>query len=159
VRTSDQGILTSHAGSLPRPDDLIELYRARQAGETDDEAGFQQALRVAVTDVVARQAAAGITVTGDGEYGKAMGQKVNYGAWWSYSFSRLGGLDPNGPGLFDLPPIRSEPGHVKLTSFGDRRDPGRAASARSATSATRRSPPTSPTSRPRSPPPANRKVS
>ena len=54
-------------------------------------------------DVVARQVAAGVTVPGDGEYGKAMGHKVNYGAWWSYSFSRLSGLDPNGPGLYDMP--------------------------------------------------------
>ncbi len=72
-------ILTSHAGSLPRPESLIELNRAHQAGETDDEAGFQAALSQAVADVVARQAAIGITVPGDGEFGKAMGQKVNYG--------------------------------------------------------------------------------
>ena len=80
--TRDSGkILTSHARSLPRPDALIELNRARQAGETDDEVGFQEALAGAVAEIVAREKTVGITVPGDGEFGKAMGQKVNYGAW------------------------------------------------------------------------------
>jgi 5-methyltetrahydropteroyltriglutamate--homocysteine methyltransferase len=122
MQQSTSHILTSHAGSLPRPDSLIEANRARQAGETDDEAGFQSVLRQAVVDVVARQQKAGITVPGDGEFGKSMGQKVNYGAWWSYSFNRLGGLSPDGPKLFDLPAVRSSPGNVVLTSFADRRD-------------------------------------
>jgi len=83
----------SHAGSLPRPDDLIELNRAREAGESRAERGYQARLRAAVGDVVRRQQGAGIDVPGHGEYGKAMGQRVNYGAWWSYSFQRLGGLE------------------------------------------------------------------
>jgi 5-methyltetrahydropteroyltriglutamate--homocysteine methyltransferase len=128
VKRSDGSIITSHAGSLPRPPDLIELNRARLDGESDDEAGFQTALRGAVADVVARQGAAGIAVPGDGEYGKAMGYKVNYGAWWSYSFARLGGLAP-GPRLFDMPAHRSEPGKIVLTSFADRRDRQRFAAA------------------------------
>ena len=91
MRHSTDGILTSHAGSLPRPDELIELNRIRQEGEDPsfDEAAFQTELTSAVRDVVAKQVAAGVTVPGDGEFGKAMGHKVNYGAWWSYSFSRL----------------------------------------------------------------------
>jgi 5-methyltetrahydropteroyltriglutamate--homocysteine methyltransferase len=129
MRHNTDQILTSHAGSLPRPDSLIEANRARQAGETDDEAGFQSELRQAVVDVVERQRKAGITVPGDGEFGKAMGQKVNYGAWWSYSFNRLGGLSANGPKLFDLPAVRSSPGNVMLTSFADRRDRARFAAA------------------------------
>jgi 5-methyltetrahydropteroyltriglutamate--homocysteine methyltransferase len=92
VKRSSGHIITTHVGSLPRPDDLIELYRARQAGESQDEHGYQDRLRSAVEEVVRRQQAIGIDVPGDGEYGKAMGQRVNYGAWWSYSFQRLGGL-------------------------------------------------------------------
>jgi 5-methyltetrahydropteroyltriglutamate--homocysteine methyltransferase len=114
-------ILTTQAGSLPRPDDLIELNRARAAGESGDEAGYQARLGSAVTEVVRRQHTAGIHVPGDGEFGKAMGQKVNYGAWWSYSFQRLGGLEL-GMELYRLPAQRSSPGRVRLTSFSDRRD-------------------------------------
>jgi len=121
VKHSGQRILTSHAGSLPRPDDLIELNRARQAGESKDEPGYQQRLGSAVAEVVQRQQAAGIDVPGDGEYGKAMGQRINYGAWWSYSFQRLFNLVLS-PEIYKVPPRRSEPGQVRLTSFSDRRD-------------------------------------
>ena len=123
MKNSNQRIITSQAGSLPRPDDLIELNRARQAGESTDERGYQQRLRSAVEEVVRRQQAAGIDIPGDGEYGKAMGQRVNYGAWWSYSFQRLGGLRL-GAEIYNVPPRRSEPGQVRLTSFSDRRDRG-----------------------------------
>ena len=50
-----------------------------------------------------------------------MGQRVNYGAWWSYSFQRLGGLEL-GVEIYKAPPQRSDPGQVRLTSFPDRRD-------------------------------------
>ena len=84
-------ILTTQTGSLPRPDSLIELNRALRKGEID--AGTHAAqLQSAVSDVVKRQREIGIDVVGDGEYGKSMSQKVDYGAWWSYSFQRLGGL-------------------------------------------------------------------
>lgn len=58
-----------------------------------------------------------------------MGHRVNYGAWWSYSFQRLGGLELTGPDLFNMPTHRSEPGRIVLTSFGDRRDRTRFADA------------------------------
>ena len=123
MRRSGARILTTQAGSLPRPDDLIELNRARQAGESTDERSYQTRLAGAVVDVVRRQQAAGIDVPGDGEYGKAMGQRINYGAWWSYSFQRLGGLEL-GMELYRIPAQRSEPGRARLTSFSDRRDRG-----------------------------------
>jgi 5-methyltetrahydropteroyltriglutamate--homocysteine methyltransferase len=128
MTSSPRRILTTHAGSLPRPDELIELNRARQAGESCDEAAYQQRLRGAVGDVVRRQREIGLDLPGDGEYGKAMGQRVNYGAWWSYSFQRLGGLTL-GTELYRIPPRRSEPGAVRLTSFSDRRDRQRFAAA------------------------------
>src|SRR5438132_7115180 len=113
MRTSADHILTSHAGSLPRPDDLIEAW-ARGAAE--------ERLGTAVADVVRRQSAISIDVPGEGEFGKPMAQRVNYGSWWRYSWNRLGGLDPHGPSLYEMEPRRSAPGHVVLTSFGDRRD-------------------------------------
>ncbi|MGP0089598.1 MAG: cobalamin-independent methionine synthase II family protein [Xanthobacteraceae bacterium] len=122
MRMSRDHILTTQAGSLPRPDDLIEANRAREAGETADEQRFQEQLRSAVVDVVRRQQNIGIDVPGDGEFGKAMGHQVNYRAWWSYSFNRLSGLDLGGPGMYEAPPKRHRPGEVVLTSFADRRD-------------------------------------
>src|SRR5271165_957334 len=122
MRTSVDRILTTHVGSLPRPDDLIEANRAREAGEAIDEAGFQAKLRAAVGDVVRRQRALGIDVPGDGEFGKSMGHRVNFGAWMSYVYHRMGGLDLGGPAMLDLAPRRSGPGRPVLTSFADRRD-------------------------------------
>src|SRR6202167_4245280 len=122
MRMSRDHILTSQAGSLPRPDDLIEANRAREAGETTDERRYQDMLQAAVTDVVSEQKEIGIDVPGDGEFGKSMGHKVNYRAWWSYCFNRLGGLDLAGPGLHDAAPKRAKAGEVVLTSFADRRD-------------------------------------
>jgi len=92
MRTSSDRIMTSHVGSLPRPDDLIAANRAREAGEVTDEQDFQETLRTAVAEVVRRQQELGIAIPNDGEFGKSMGQRVNYGAWLSYSFHRLGGL-------------------------------------------------------------------
>ena len=129
MRDSGRRILTSHAGSLPRPDDLIEANRARETGEVPDERAFLAKLRGAVADVVRRQRDAGIDVPGDGEFGKAMGHRVNYRAWWSYSFQRLGGLELGTQGLYDMPAHRSTPGQVVLTSFADRRDRLRFAAA------------------------------
>jgi len=129
VRSSTDRILTTHVGSLPRPDELIEANRAREAGVAVDEAGFQQKLRAGVAGVVQRQKDLGIDVSGDGEFGKSMGHRVNFGAWMNYAYHRLGGLDPGGPDMHDLAPRRSSPGQLVLTSFADRRDRARFAAA------------------------------
>jgi 5-methyltetrahydropteroyltriglutamate--homocysteine methyltransferase len=129
MKTSSDHILVSHVGSLPRPDDLIAANRAREAGEATDERVFQEKLRGAVAQVVRRQKELGIDLPGDGEFGKSMGHRVNYGAWLSYCFHRLGGLDLNGPDMRDTPPRRSRPGELMLTGFSDRRDRVRFAAA------------------------------
>jgi 5-methyltetrahydropteroyltriglutamate--homocysteine methyltransferase len=121
MKNSATGIQTTHVGSLPRPDDLIELAGKRQSGEAVDPAAYEARLAGAVTDVVRLQQRAGISIPGDGEFGKEMGQRVNYGAWWSYSFQRLGGLRL-GTELYRIPPKRSTHDHITLTSFSDRRD-------------------------------------
>src|SRR4029079_6741001 len=128
MRRSTDAILTSHAGSLPRPDDLIDANHQRELGKVEESA-FQKKLTESVADVVRRQVAAGITVPGDGEYGKSMGHKINYRAWWSYSFTRLGNLKVKGLGLYDMPAHRSSPGNTVLSSFADRRDRQRFATA------------------------------
>ena len=88
MKRSVHRILTSHVGSLPRPDDLVALY----AADAPDSALLPR-LRSAVADVVREQADAGITVVNDGEYGKAMRRAVDFGAWWSYIYDRLAGYE------------------------------------------------------------------
>ena len=119
-------IEVSHAGSLPRTPELIAANEARELAEdgltlkrTPD---FDKLLTEAVVDLVQRQHDLGITIVGDGEYGKAMSSAVDYGAWWSYSFQRVAGLEVTGENVFSQPAVRSEPGRVRLTSFPDRRD-------------------------------------
>ena len=97
MKASINHIATSHVGSLPRPDGLIAANRALEAGEAFDEQAFRQTLRDAVAEVVRRQHDLGIDIPGDGEFGKPMGQRVNYGSWWRYSWQRLGGLKPGEP--------------------------------------------------------------
>jgi len=129
VRTSSDRILTTHVGSLPRPDDLIEATRAREAGEAIVEQTFQQTLRRAVGDVVRHQKELGIDVPGDGEFGKSVGHRVNYGAWWNYVFQRLGGLELGGPSLDHMTPRPARPGEIVLTNAAHRRDRLRFAAA------------------------------
>jgi len=111
MRTSFDHILTSHAGSLPRPDDLIAAWGRAADGATDQHA-FAQQLRAAVSEVVRRQRDLGFDIPGDGEFGKPMAQRVNYGSWWRYSWSRLGGSIPAVPACTrwkpdDLAPVTS----------------------------------------------------
>ena len=120
-------IETTQAGSLPRTPELIAANDARRIADDgftlERTPEFDALLTGAVVDLVARQQDYGITVPGDGEFGKAMTSAVDYGAWWSYSFQRVGGLSVNeNENVFTQKPILSEPGHVRLTSFTDRRD-------------------------------------
>jgi 5-methyltetrahydropteroyltriglutamate--homocysteine methyltransferase len=127
VKKSTDRIITSHAGSLPRPDDLIELNRRRLDQEDVDESEYQARLRDATIEVVKRQADVGVDLPNDGEYGHAMGAKVDYGAWWSYSFQRFGGL---GLGTdFNSIPSADPAGTIKLGTFPQRRDWNRFAEA------------------------------
>tara|TARA_Y100001934_G_scaffold61889_1_gene76720 strand:+ start:4271 stop:5428 length:1158 start_codon:yes stop_codon:yes gene_type:complete len=64
--TADR-ILTTHAGSLPRPPRLVELYAARVAGEPVDEAELVREGKAATRWVVERQREAGIDIPSDGE--------------------------------------------------------------------------------------------
>jgi 5-methyltetrahydropteroyltriglutamate--homocysteine methyltransferase len=129
MRASTDHILTSHAGSLPRPDALIEANRAREAGEAAVESGYGDVLRQSVVGIVGHQRELGIDVPGDGELGKATTQRINYGPWWRYSFLRMSGLSSGGLTLYELPPRRSGADEVVLTSFADRRDRTRFAAA------------------------------
>ncbi|HEY2136948.1 MAG TPA: cobalamin-independent methionine synthase II family protein [Xanthobacteraceae bacterium] len=84
MKRSTDRILTTHAGSLPRPRDLLGLVRARARGEPIDEAAYAARLRQAVGEIVRRQAQLGIDVVDDGEFGKP--------SFVTYVRERLGGL-------------------------------------------------------------------
>jgi 5-methyltetrahydropteroyltriglutamate--homocysteine methyltransferase len=68
---SARRILTTHTGSLPRPDDLLQLLAANENGTLTDTAGFNTRVRTAVAEVVHQQAAAGVDLVNDGEAGRA----------------------------------------------------------------------------------------
>ena len=88
MKRGTERILTTHVGSLPRPNDLVALYR-----DNAPDADLQPRLRSAIADVVRRQAESGIDVVNDGEFGKAMRRAVDFGAWWSYVYARLAGFE------------------------------------------------------------------
>jgi len=94
-------ILTTHAGSLVRPPELLEFLVAKERSEPLDEGAYADALRRAAADTVRRQVEAGIDVVDDGEIGKA--------TWITYLYERVGGLEtrmvPLEGGNF-LPPSR-----------------------------------------------------
>jgi 5-methyltetrahydropteroyltriglutamate--homocysteine methyltransferase len=63
-------ILTTHAGSLPRPDDLVDMIWAQQEGRDVDPAELERHIDAAVAEVVAKQREAGIDLVSDGEMSK-----------------------------------------------------------------------------------------
>jgi 5-methyltetrahydropteroyltriglutamate--homocysteine methyltransferase len=84
LKRSTDRILTSHAGSLHRPDDLRDTMAARRDGDPFD-AALEQRVREAVKEVVRLQAENGLDIVNDGEYTKR--------SWQTYSRGRLSGLE------------------------------------------------------------------
>ena len=85
MKRSTDGILTTHTGSLPRPDDLIDLLYAQENQEPFDEAALVNRVRSAVAESVRQQTEAGIDIVNDGEM-----SKVSYS---TYVSGRLTGFD------------------------------------------------------------------
>ncbi|MBO9569203.1 MAG: cobalamin-independent methionine synthase II family protein [Cellulomonas iranensis] len=120
-------IATTHAGSLPRTPELVAANAERAAGRP--RADWDDFLREQVVALVRRQVELGITVPGDGEYGKAMSSSVDFGAWWSYSFARTGGLELDETMAWAVERHLSTPGDLRTTGFVHRRDHQRFAAA------------------------------
>lgn len=122
MRRSTDGILTTHAGSLPRPDELIELGQERPDGSFDRHL-WAGRIGPAVSEVVRQQLQAGIDIVNDGEYGKIMSSRIDYGAWTVYAYGRISGWEPAPPGTPPSPGRREWrlfPGAYKDMSVGDR---------------------------------------
>ena len=86
MKRSSNRILTTHVGSLIRPQSLQEFLRSKQAGKPYDENAYQECLTTSVADVVRDQAQAGIDVVSDGEFGKSI-------SWAQYALERLSGFE------------------------------------------------------------------
>jgi 5-methyltetrahydropteroyltriglutamate--homocysteine methyltransferase len=92
VKRSTERILTTHAGSLPRPADVRELVQARADSRPYDTNAYPKRLRDAVSDVVRAQIAQGLDVIGDGELSKP--------SFVTYATERLSGFQPiDEPGI------------------------------------------------------------
>jgi len=85
VRRSESRILTTHVGSLPRPQDVVDALFAEDRGDAIDPAAFDETMRLAVADAVRRQLDAGIDVPSDGEM-----SKISYA---TYIRHRLSGFE------------------------------------------------------------------
>ncbi len=87
MKHSNDRILTTHVGSLPRPPDLEALIAKRRAGEALDETAYAARVRSAVADIVRKQVDAGLDVIDDGEMGKP--------SFITYINERLSGFEPD----------------------------------------------------------------
>src|SRR6202521_1151389 len=86
MKRSGKRILTTHVGSLIRPQPLQEFLRAKQAGKPYDKQAYESCLTESVGAIVHRQAQAGIDVVSDGEFGKSI-------SWSQYALERLSGFE------------------------------------------------------------------
>jgi 5-methyltetrahydropteroyltriglutamate--homocysteine methyltransferase len=85
MNRSTSRILTTHAGSLPRPAELLDLIQAKERGETVDAAHQAARVQSAVKDIVRKQIELGIDIVDDGEYSKP--------SFVTYVNERLGGFE------------------------------------------------------------------
>src|SRR6266849_6393189 len=86
MKHSTERILTTHTGSLPRPEELQELLYAQERGEPFDQAIFEEKVRIAVQATIRQQVAVGIDIVNDGEM-----SKISYA---TYVKHRLTGFSP-----------------------------------------------------------------
>ena len=85
MKLSVDRILTTHVGSLPRPDDLFEMMLQKMDGKPVDERAYAERVQRAVSDSVRQQVGAGLDVISDGEMGKP--------SFITYATQRLSGLE------------------------------------------------------------------
>jgi 5-methyltetrahydropteroyltriglutamate--homocysteine methyltransferase len=117
MQHSRQKILTTHVGSLPRSDALVELLVRKEEGDTSDAREFDEAVRHAVADVVARQIALDIDVISDGEM-----SKINYATYVKDRLPRFANVDMEPKILRDMrdfPALRRKKDAVAARRAGE----------------------------------------
>ncbi|WP_281857421.1 cobalamin-independent methionine synthase II family protein [Litoreibacter halocynthiae] len=82
-------VMTTHVGSLPRTQKVVDFIFARENGEKYDADAFDKAMTEAVSDTVAKQKAAGVDIVSDGET-----SKISYA---TYVKDRYTGFDGDSP--------------------------------------------------------------
>jgi 5-methyltetrahydropteroyltriglutamate--homocysteine methyltransferase len=94
MKRSTDRILTTHVGSLIRPQALQDIMRAKQGDQPYDQRVYETCLKESIADVVHHQAEVGVDVISDGEFGKAI-------SWNQYVVERLSGFElrPIPPGV------------------------------------------------------------
>jgi 5-methyltetrahydropteroyltriglutamate--homocysteine methyltransferase len=112
MKRSTDRFLTTHTGSLPRPDDLIRMMYAKEEGVPVDAAALSQRVASAVLELVRKQADAGVDIVNDGEMSKP--------SYATYIKDRLSGFGGTG-NTFVYQDLVSFPNLAKRV-FGD---PGR----------------------------------
>src|SRR5262245_31712310 len=89
MKRSTDRILTTHVGSLARPDALVPLLKAQDLAQPYDKALFSRLVREAVADVVRKQCEAGIDIVADGEQSKS--------SFYRYVLERFTGFERRPP--------------------------------------------------------------
>jgi 5-methyltetrahydropteroyltriglutamate--homocysteine methyltransferase len=103
-RSTDQ-ILTTHTGSLPRPDDLVAMLEGHDQRELQTQPGFAARVKEAVAEIVQKQMAAGVSVVNDGEM-----SKVGYS---TYVSDRLTGFGEGSEPAYALVEARDFPAYYE----------------------------------------------
>ncbi len=109
MKRSSERILTTHVGSLIRPQPLQEFLRARQTKKPYDEGAYAACLKQSVGEIVREQAEIGVDVVSDGEFGKAI-------SWSQYALERLSGFERR-PIKADTNPFKRGADREKFAEF------------------------------------------
>lgn len=107
---TDNRFLTTHVGSLPRPEALLDLVFAREAGEAVSEGAFDAAVEDATAYVIRRQIEAGVDIVNDGEQ-----SKPSYATYIKHRLSGFGGE----AGQYEFADLEAFPG-AKAQVFGNK---------------------------------------
>lgn len=102
MQTSDDRILTTHVGSLPRTQAVVDVVFGREGGEDSDPVAGDAVIAAAIEEIVRRQKAVGIDIVSDGEL-----SKISYATYIKDRLTGFGGESHREPAqdLLDFPGV------------------------------------------------------